>query len=159
MHQILTILTVLMLALPATAQDVAAMPEDEAVADTPEYGPFAVTDQTLEEYRWVNRVVAVFADTERDPAFIRQMEMLRDRPEALAARDIVVLTDTDPDAGSAVRRSLRPRGFAMVIVDKDGQVVIRKPSPWDIREITRTIDKTPLRQQELREEREADRPF
>jgi hypothetical protein len=68
----------------------------------------------------------------------------------------VVLTDTDPLARSAIRIKLRPRGFAMVIVDKDGKVVTRKPSPWDIREIGRAIDKTPLRQQELRDARDAE---
>ncbi len=41
----------------------------------------------------------------------------------------------------------------MVIVDKDSRVLLRKPSPWDVREITRAIDKTPLRQQELRDAR------
>jgi hypothetical protein len=32
---------------------------------------------------WVNRLVVVFADTDRDPAFLRQMELLRGRPSAL----------------------------------------------------------------------------
>jgi hypothetical protein len=35
-------------------------------------------------------------------------------------------------------------------MDKDGEVELRKPAPWDVREITRTIDKMPSRQQELR---------
>jgi hypothetical protein len=149
----------LVLAAPAAAQDVAVVAteaEEETVLDTPEYGPFEITDQTLGQYMWVNRLVVVFADTDRDPAFLRQMELLRGRPSALEDRDIVVLTDTDPLARSAIRIKLRPRGFAMVIVDKDGKVVTRKPSPWDIREIGRAIDKTPLRQQELRDARDAE---
>jgi hypothetical protein len=39
----------------------------------------------------------------------------------------------------------------MVLVGKDGQIKLRKPLPWDVREISRVIDKTPLRQQELRD--------
>lgn len=36
-----------------------------------------------------------------------------------------------------------------MIIDKDGQVKARKPLPWDAREITRAIDKFPLRRQEI----------
>jgi hypothetical protein len=54
-----------------------------------------------------------------------------------------------------MRTALRPRGFAVVIVDKDGRVLQRKPLPWDVREITAAIDKTPLRQQELKDARDA----
>lgn len=65
-------------------------------------------------------------------------------------RDVVVIVDTDPDAKSELRTKLRPRGFMMVIVGKDGGVKLRKPSPWTVREITRQIDKMPLRQEEIR---------
>ncbi|NCX58295.1 MAG: DUF4174 domain-containing protein, partial [Rhodobacteraceae bacterium] len=40
-------------------------------------------------------------------------------------------------------------GFAFVLIGKDGQVKLRKPSPWNIREIARVIDKMPIRQQEI----------
>ena len=69
---------------------------------------------------------------------------------ALAERDVVVIADTDPAAESELRRELRPRGFMMALVGKDGGVKLRKPFPWDVRELTRTIDKMPLRQQEVR---------
>ena len=72
------------------------------------------------------------------------------RPEALADRDVVILIDTDPAARSDVRTQLRPRGFSMVLLAKDGTVVLRKPSPWDVREIRRAIDKLPLRQDEIK---------
>jgi hypothetical protein len=154
------------LAFPAVGQDAAAMteplpeaaaePPAEAVTEPVATGPIAVTDQSLEQYLWENRVLVVFADTPLDPAFIRQMELLADRPSALEERSIVVLTDTEPVPKSAIRIALRPRGFAMVIVDKDGRVILRKPSPWDLREISRAVDKTPLRQQELRDARDAE---
>ena len=67
---------------------------------------------------------------------------------------MVVLTDTDPAAMSDLRRKLRPRGFMLAIIGKDGGVKMRKPFPWDVREITHAIDKFPLRKQELRDARE-----
>jgi len=98
----------------------------------------------LEEIRFVSRPVVVFADSPNDPAFLRQMELLAADPAALAVRDVIVLTDTDPAARSAWRTLLRPRGFSLVVMDKDGETTLRKPLPWDVREITRAIDKFPL---------------
>jgi hypothetical protein len=103
----------------------------------------------LADFLWVARPVVVFADTPADPRFIEQMELLAARPEELAARDVVIITDTDPSARSELRRELRPRGFMLVVIGKDGNK-LRKPSPWDVREITRSIDKMPLRQEEIR---------
>jgi hypothetical protein len=71
----------------------------------------------------------------------------------LRTRDVVVLTDTDPAARSPLRQKLRPRGFMLVLVGKDGGVKLRKPLPWTVREITRTIDKMPIRQREVEERR------
>jgi len=84
-----------------------------------------------------------------------QMELLNDRLDELAVRDVVILTDTDPAAESALRTKLRPRGFMLALIVKDGTIYLRKPSPWDVREITRTIDKLPERKREIREQREA----
>ncbi len=103
----------------------------------------------LSDFKWTARVLVVFADSPLDPSFSDQIALLAERPDALFERDVVVLTDTDPDARSPIRLELRPRGFALVVVDKDGRVMFRKPAPWDVREITRAIDKTPLRQQEI----------
>lgn len=111
------------------------------------------TVENLNQFKWEKRPVVVFADSPNDPAFREQMELLQARSDDLSMRDVVVLTDTDPDARSALRRTLRPRGFALVLVGKDGSVKLRKPRPWDVRELSRVIDKMPLRQQEIRDRR------
>lgn len=107
-------------------------------------------DIVLEDFHWLARPVVVFADSPNDPRFVTQMEYLLARPADLVDRDVVLITDTDPAAMSALRTKLRPRGFMLVIIGKDGQVKLRKPLPWDVREIGRSIDKLPLRQDELR---------
>jgi hypothetical protein len=103
----------------------------------------------LADLRWLKRPVVVFADTPADPAFQMQMRLLEAAPEPLAERDVVVIIDTDPKAKTEVRQKLRPRGFSLVLMDKDGAVTLRKPLPWDVREITRAIDKMPLRREEI----------
>jgi len=104
----------------------------------------------LSDYLWQKRPIIVFADSEFDPNFIEQMALLEAEIAALEDRDVVILQDTDPAGASELRLELRPRGFVLVLVGKDGGVKLRKGSPWDVRDISRVIDKMPLRQQELR---------
>ena len=112
---------------------------------------FDASEITLDELQFIARPVIVFADSPADPLFSQQMDLLLDRIDGLVARDVIVLVDTDPSARTDARRTLRPRGFALVLIGKDGRVAQRKPSPWDVREIERAIDKMPLRQQEIRD--------
>jgi hypothetical protein len=105
----------------------------------------------LSEYVWAARPVIIFADRAEDPRFIRQMEFLSAYPDDLAERDVVVLTDTDPEANGPLRQALHPRGFMLVVIDKDGTIAFRKPAPWTVRELSRAIDKTPIRLDEINE--------
>ena len=107
----------------------------------------------LESLIWVKRPVIVFADSPNDPRFIQQMEFIEERLADLEERDVIVLTDTARGEDTALRLKLRPRGFMMVMIGKDGPVYLRKPLPWDVREISRVIDKMPMRQQEVRDRR------
>ena len=112
---------------------------------------FIKVDQNtnLEIYEWTHRPVVIFANSDKDPNFISQIEFLSEDIKALLERDIIVLIDTDPKLSSSLRKKLRPHGFAFVLIGKDGQVKLRKPSPWNIREIARVVDKMPIRQQEI----------
>jgi hypothetical protein len=122
---------------------------------TPEaHGIFRPAGETeLESFLWSARIIVVFADAPADPRFQQQIDLLMEDEQRLVDRDVLVLTDTDPDARLPIRLKLRPRGFQMVLVDKDGVVKLRKPFPWSVREITRSIDKTPMRQREVEERR------
>lgn len=132
--------------LLAAAQDAIS----DAPAEAAEFAPIAGSEADLNEFIWKNRPVVVFADSPADPAFVEQMRLLQARWPELAARDVVVITDTEPGTPSPARLKLRPRGFSLVLMTKDGQVSIRKPMPWDGREIMRAIDKMPIRREEIR---------
>lgn len=111
------------------------------------------TTAEIDDFHWLKRTIVVFADSPNDPRFVQQIELLEKRPEDLRERDVVVLTDTDPKAESALREEYHPRGFMMMLIGKDGTIYLRKPFPWNVREISRSIDKLPLRQQEIRDRR------
>ena len=131
-------LAVLALALPALLS-VSARAE-EVIA----FAPVAAAEVVEGDLLYVLRPVIVFADSPNDPAFIRQMELLTRSYDEFAARDVILITDTDPATPSALRKKLRPRGFSLVLMDKDWKPSIRKPLPWDGREIVNSIDKLPI---------------
>lgn len=116
---------------------------------THELRVLSAADAEPGQFTWQARPVVIFADTAADPAFVEQLAAVQRDPAPLLMRDAVVITDTDPAANSVWRRQLRPEGFSLVLMDKDGQVKQRKPAPWSVREITRAIDKFPLRRQEI----------
>ena len=109
-----------------------------------------VTKNTdLSSYQWTHRPIVVFANSPEDVNYTRQIKMLESGLNQLLVRDVVVLTDTNPSEVSPLRELLRPRGFALLLIGKDGQVKLRKPFPWSVRELSRAIDKMPMRRQEL----------
>lgn len=134
----------------ALAAEVLAQDADAAVEADDPLRPRDAAGLDLEDFLWTARPIVVFADTDADPRFIEQMALLTQRPEALLERDVVIIFDTDPDARSSVRLALRPRGFSIVVLDKDGSIGLRRPGPRDVREIIRAIDNFQLRQEEIR---------
>jgi len=148
MRAVLSLITALSLALPAMAQDTETPPVAEE-SPAAELLILDAAETTLDEHLWASRPIVVFADTPRDPRFQDQLDLLMERPGPLIERDVVVIFDADPDANSEIRQALRPRGFSLVIIQRDGRVALRKPTPWDVREITRAIDNLPMRVEEM----------
>ena len=142
MTRLLALVLACVFAVPAVAQTSGEDPDQVLV--------IGIDGADLNEFIWKKRPIVVFADSPNDPLFEEQMELLLARPYALRDRDVVILTDTDPSARSDLRMKLRPRGFMLVLIGKDGGIKLRKPFPWDVREISRSIDKMPIRQREIR---------
>jgi hypothetical protein len=126
-------------------------------ASAQDFAPQPAAGVVFADQLYVTRPIVVFADAPNDPNFLRQMELLALAYPDLAERDVILVTDTDPAAKTEWRQKLRPRGFSLVIMDKDLRPVVRKPLPWDVREITHAIDKMPLRRTEMLERSPAGR--
>lgn len=152
----LALIALLAAPLSAFAQEVSQ--EEDAVSRWIEDHTiiFDAAEVTLDDFIWQARPLVVFAQSPNDLQFQRQMELLEARIDELAERDVVIIVDTDPDTLSDARRALRPRAFMLALVGKDGQIKLRKPAPWDVRELSRSIDKMPMRQQEIRDRRLVD---
>ena len=128
-----------------------------AMAEEAPFAPVPASEVVLADLLYQKRIVAIFADDPLDPNFLRQMALVAINSADLVERDVIVVFDADPAAATALRTKLRPRGFALVILDKDGKVALRKPLPWDTREISRAIDKFPIRREEMLQRRPAGR--
>ena len=112
---------------------------------------FSTSDVDLEDMIWAARPLIIFANSPLDPTFKQQMALLHESFEVLVERDVMVVVDTSPNSKSILRKNLRPKGFVWVLIGKDGTVKLRKPFAWDMRELSRVIDKMPMRQQEIKE--------
>ncbi|MFT4784369.1 MAG: hypothetical protein ACI9IV_002114 [Paracoccaceae bacterium] len=151
MKILITLLT-LAFSHAAVAQTTAPL----AGVEAPAFLPIEATTVSPSDFIWKKRLVVVFADSPIDPRFEEQVAILLARPEVLIERDMVVIVDTDPAATSEWRMKLRPRGFAIVLIGKAGGIELRKPVPWNVRELTRIVDKMPLRLEEVRRAKQAD---
>ena len=110
---------------------------------------FDAKDVELADVIWAARPLVIFADSPLDPIFAQQMELLRAGQAIAQDRDIMIIVDTDPSARTTIRENLHPKGFNWALIGKDGMVKLRKPFAWDMRELSRVIDKMPIRQQEM----------
>ena len=110
---------------------------------------FDASEINLADLAFIARPVVVFAESPNDPRFAEQIALLLSQSQALAPRHVIIVTDSDPAARTPLRQLLRPHGFALVLIDTDGRVALRKPEPWDVRELTRVIDKMPSRLREI----------
>ncbi|WP_375172676.1 DUF4174 domain-containing protein [Pseudooceanicola sp.] len=106
----------------------------------------------LSDYRGSERLVVIFAPSLDDPKMKQALAALRLAEPGLDDRDVVVLTDTSPEADSLMREKLNPEGFTMLLVGKDGGIKMRTQDVMSPEEIFATIDAMPMRRQEMQED-------
>ena len=96
-------------------------------------------DTEIRNLIWEKRIVLVFSNSHLDPKLKQQIEMFTSDPVALLSRDVQVFVDHTPEPNSNLRKRFRPKGFLIILIGKDGQIKLRKNTPWSAREITRVI--------------------
>jgi hypothetical protein len=118
----------------------------------------------LNAYQWSNRVVILFAESEKSPHFAEQRQILRDEKDGVLDRDLVVVevleTGNSRSGGTklsdAGAENLRTRfqaeagAFLFILLGKDGGVKLRSAKPVSAEKLFSIIDAMPMRQQEMR---------
>ena len=100
--------------------------------------------------KWKARPIVIFSDTRDDPRVGRQIAALDRTKPALAARDVVVLCESRPDNALRQHLGVTERGFAVVLVGKDGDVKKVWRRVVDPEQIFGLIDQMPMRREEMR---------
>jgi hypothetical protein len=118
--------------------------------------------QGLDDYRWKNRPLLVFAPIKTDPRLALQRQRLVEVAGALVERDMVVIEVVQNlvyvqgrpsfafDA-DRLRQSYRVSAvdFATILIGKDGGVKMRSGEPMVTADLFATIDAMPMRRQEM----------
>ena len=134
--------------------------------------PMCFAQQTLAALKDVHRVLLVFAPSDRDPRYVRQMQILEHHDAEMQERDLVlipVVTESGPQITPETLRVIRGRGmsdeeqllarqrfhlapeaFAVVLLGKDGGEKLRVTAPVSMERLNRTIDAMPMRKDEMK---------
>ncbi len=101
---------------------------------------YVETNTDIKDLIWEKRPVLVFSNSHLDPNLKHKLKCLG-RIRCAFSRDVKVFVDDKPEPNSNLRKRFRPKGFLIILIGKDGQIKLRKNSPWSARELTRVIDK------------------
>lgn len=115
--------------------------------------------QPLDQYRWKNRILLVFAPDPQDQQLRDQLSLLQPSRAGLMERDLKVIvvnpkSDTNITAADAKHLSqvykVEKDTFRVVLIGKDGTEKLRTSQPISPAELFRIIDAMPMRQSELK---------
>ena len=123
----------------------------------------ATADTPLASYRDKNRVLLVFAPTEKDPAYAEQGRLWQSEKAGFEERQLVVvpvLADAAKAAGDTPaalqkRYGVEARSFAVVLLGKDGHDAYRVAKPVKGEALYDVIDAMPMRRDEMKGQRAA----
>lgn len=118
----------------------------------------------IEDFRWNNRLLLVFAASPGSADLKIQTKRLKEDLPALGERDMVIITilgEGQSSVGSeplneAAAKTLRKQfkvnddHFAVILIGKDGTEKLRSSQPFSMEQLFSTIDAMPMRQGEMR---------
>ena len=108
----------------------------------------------LAQYRDKNRVLLIFAPSARDPRWQRQAALLRRSEAEFTDRELLRFDvfASGPKADPALRARFHVKAgqFRVLLIGKDGHVAYGGPTPVPLAALTETIDRMPMRREEMR---------
>ncbi len=103
----------------------------------------------LDDAKGKIRPVIVLSDARDDPRVAKQIQALDGTRPELSSRNIQVLQEAGSDGPLRKKLGVETRGFAVVLVGKDGTVKKVWRAPVDPKQIFTIIDAMPMRQNEM----------
>ena len=123
-------------------------------------------DKPLASYKDKNRVLLVFAPTDKDPAYVEQGKLWQSEKPGFDDRQLVVvpvLADAKKAAGDTPADMEKKYGvdaktFTVVLVGKDGHDAYRAAKPVKAASLYEVIDAMPMRRAEIKRMSPSPRP-
>jgi hypothetical protein len=112
----------------------------------------------LEDYKWKNRLLLVFAAGDNDPYFAKQLGIISKNEQGIRERDLAVLDLTPTSKHAAQREELLAKfgveesAYTLILLGKDGLEKFRSQKYVPMEDIFRIIDQMPMRRQEMRKQ-------
>ena len=112
--------------------------------------------ERIRAQRWQKRVVVLCAPTTDAAELQQQKAKMTAVAQSLKERDILVLDAIEANLTSAEKSYVRqtlgvaPGAFAIVLLGKDGGVKLKRAQPIAPATLFGTVDKMPMRRQEMR---------
>ena len=109
--------------------------------------------QTLDDLRWKNRVLIIYAPPGSDEKLARQTDLLGKRKSELRERDLTQIILRDKAERPEITRRFQLKEFTVLLLGKDGGEKLRSTEPVQPETIFRLVDSMPMRQEEARFQR------
>ncbi len=109
--------------------------------------------KNLDELRWNERVLLIYAPVGSEKQLGRQEALLRLHDAELTERDVtpIVLRTRTENPEIFKRFKLSDAGFTLLLIGKDGGEKLRSHEVISPETLCRLIDSMPMRQEEMRE--------
>ena len=109
--------------------------------------------QSLDDLRWKNRVLIIYAPAGSDEKLARQRDLLWKQTSELRERDVTEITLRDKAERPEITRRFGLKEFTVLLLGKDGGEKLRSAEPVQPEALFRLIDSMPMRQEEARRQR------
>jgi hypothetical protein len=115
--------------------------------------------KNLDELRWKERVILIYAPKGSEKQLGRQEALLRLHDVELTERDITQIVVRAPAENPEIakRFKLSDAGFSVLLIGKDGGEKLRSHEIVSPETLCRLIDSMPMRKEEMRERASASR--
>lgn len=125
------------------------------------------TEISLDEYRWKNRIVVLFARDAESDLYQSQMKKFASRESGIKDRDLLFVSVFEEDcskidgkeisdkSADSIRQRLKAgnKPFRIVLIGKDGTVKLQREKVLTPDELFGIIDQMPMRRREMNDGR------
>ena len=117
---------------------------------------FPIHAETLKDYRWTNRVIITFSNSEENPDRRFLIQQIKQYPCEYRKRDLVhidLIQGTDDYSRPSQKFSLPERNsFKLLLIGKDGEIKL-STNRVELKDVFSLIDTMPMRKREIHSEK------